>query len=95
LTLDATTDRQRLSLCTLDQVPSQPLIWRIAFVRNKPNRVTVESGAVGVNTGWGEPLPERNNERKTARKPNGWYYDAAAQRLIVKVSTLGTACPAP
>ncbi len=95
LTLDATTENQRASLCTLGNVPSKPIIWRVAFVKNKPNQVTTQNGAVGINTAWGAALPERVTEHKVGNAASGWYYDAIAKRLIVKISALGTDCPAP
>ncbi len=95
LTLDVRTVKQRIALCTLDQTPSQPLIWRIAFVRNLPRSVTTQNGAVGVNTHWGTPLPKRRSLVALADSSKGWFYDAADDRLYVKLSELGTACPAP
>ncbi len=97
LTFDVTTADNRMALCTLNHAPSQPIIWRIAGVTTKPNSVTVQSGAVGINTAWGNNVPSRSNEAAVGAKANGWFYDAAATRLIVKISNmnLGTNCPAP
>lgn len=95
LTLDVTTTNKRAALCTLDAVPSQPLIWRVANVRTKPNQVTVQNGAIGINTAWGTPIPQRITEIKVERAATGWFYDATQKRLIVKLSALGTDCPAP
>lgn len=94
LTLDATAVKKRTALCTLDAVPSEPLIWRVNGITEKPTRVAEDDGAVGINTAWGTPLPARKNESAVGAA-GGWYYDAATKRLIVKISTLGTNCPAP
>lgn len=95
ITLDMTAQKKRLALCTLDQAPSEPIIWRVTTINRKPKTVTEQNGAVGVNTAWGAPLTERRNEAAVGASASGWYYDAAAQRLIVKISTTGTECPAP
>lgn len=95
LNFDVTGAGKRLALCTSDNVPSEPIIWRIAFVSKKPNSVTVQNGAVGVNTAWGTALEEKRNEKTVGRSASGWWYDATTQRLFVKVSALGTDCPAP
>lgn len=95
LTLQADQAETRLAFCTPDGAPGQPLIWRIAQVRKKPVSVTTEGGAVGVNTAWGTRLVERASELAVGKSANGWYYDAAARRVIVKLSMPGTACPAP
>jgi hypothetical protein len=95
LTFDVQSVKQRLALCTLDQIPFQPLLYRIAQVRSKPNFVRTADGAVSVNGSWGSLLPERANESDVAASTKGWFYDASAKRLIIKLSTLGTNCPAP
>jgi alpha-D-xyloside xylohydrolase len=95
LTFDVQSVKQRLALCTLDQIPSKPLIYRIAQVRSKPNFVKTENGAVNLNGSWGSQLPERASESEVAGSNKGWFYDALAKRLIVKLSALGTNCAAP
>lgn len=95
LTLDVTKKNKRFALCTLDAVPSEPIIWRLGSVKKKPTSVTAENGAVGVNTAWGSALPELSSDAAVGGSTGGWYYDANAKRLIVKISTLGTNCPAP
>lgn len=95
LTFDVTTQKQRAALCTLDQIPSQPLLWRLNSVKKQPKSVTAQNGAVGVNTAWGAALPQRSSEIAVEKAASGWFYDAPAQRLIIKISTLGTDCPAP
>ena len=69
--------------------------WQPTGVRNKPNAVRLQDGAVSINGQWGKALPQRSGESDTALARQGWYYDAAHQRLIVKVTMRGTACPAP
>lgn len=95
LTFDVQRVKQRLALCTLEQIPSQPLIYRIAQVGNKPNTVRLASGAISINGSRGSRLPERASERAVGASNKGWFYDAYAKRLIVKLSALGTNCPAP
>jgi hypothetical protein len=95
LTFDVTARKQKLALCTLEQIPSQPLIYRIGGVRNKPNFVRARDGAIMVNVKKGEKLPEFGTERAATRAAQGWYYDAAAKRLIVKFSAPATTCAAP
>ncbi len=95
VTFDVTTDKQRAALCSLNAVPSQPLLWRLTNVRTKPNTVTTQNGAVGVNTSWGTALPERNTELRVGNNTSGWYYDALNKRLIVKITATGTDCPVP
>lgn len=95
VTFDAQSVKQRIALCTLDQVPSQALIYRIGQVRSKPNVVRVKTGAVSINGSWGRKLPERTSEDAAASSSKGWFYDASAKRLIVKVSSHGTNCRAP
>lgn len=95
VTFDVQTVKQRIALCTLDAIPSQPLLYRIAHVRNKPNFVRVQDGAISVNGKWGTKLPERASAVQVARTKTGWFYDASAKRLIVKLSARGTNCPAP
>ncbi len=95
LTFDVQTIKQRIALCTLDQIPSEPLLYRIAQVRNKPNHVRAQNGAISVNGKWGKKLPEFSSADQVARAKKGWYYDAASKRLIVKLKQRGTHCPAP
>lgn len=95
LTFDVKTVKKRLSLCTLEQTPSKPIIYRIAGVKQKPNWVKAALGAVSVNGSWGKKLPERASELSVGQTNKGWYYDAVAKRLIVKITTRGTNCPAP
>lgn len=95
LTFDVSAVKQRLALCTPDNFPSQPVIWRISQVRNKPNFVKWQDGAISVNGKWGVKLPERASEAQVGKGQRGWYYDAAGKRLFVKHVTRGTNCPAP
>jgi hypothetical protein len=95
MTFDVTTDKQQAVLCTLGGVPSEPVLWRVNNVRNKPNSVRVQNGAVGINTPWGTKLPERATESKVGQAANGWFYDSLGKRVIVKLSALGTDCPTP
>lgn len=95
VTFDVTTNKQSAALCSVGAATSEPLLWRMASVRQKPNTVTVQNGAVGVNTAWGTALPERGSELRVGQNNSGWYYDALNKRLIVKISDTGTDCPVP
>ena len=95
LRFDVTTAKTRAALCTLDAVPSEPIIWRIINTTEKPKRVAEQNGAVGINTTWGTALPEKKSESAVGGASSGWYFDARAKRLIIKISNLGTDCPAP
>jgi alpha-glucosidase (family GH31 glycosyl hydrolase) len=98
LDFDVTKTDVRLALCTLNALPSQPLIWRINQMTSAPALVQLKGGAVGVNTAWADgatSLVSRKSESAVGNSSSGWYYDANADRLIVKISTLGNNCPAP
>jgi hypothetical protein len=82
-----------LTLCTTGAVPSQPLIYKIARWYKAPASVTLQNGAVGVNRGWGNPLPKLNSPVAVQGSSGGWYYDKVGGVLWVKVTQLGTACP--
>jgi hypothetical protein len=81
-----------LTLCT-SWAPSQPVIYRIARWASAPRQVTMQSGAVGINTNWGTALPSLTSENAVDASGGGWYYDAAQQHLIVKVTRVGNYCP--
>lgn len=72
---------------TLSAVPTPrlPLLYRIGRTTTKPTSVGIdETGALVVNQGG--DLPEADNERQVnAATSSAWFYDRAAQRLIVKV----------
>ncbi len=95
ITLDMATKKNRMALCTLDNAPSEPIIWRVRAIDAKPQTVTVQNGAIGINTAWGAPLTARKSESAVGAADSGWYYDAAAKLLIAKISIPGTDCPAP
>lgn len=95
LDFDVTMTGTHLALCSLNGLPSEPLIWRINQIPTAPLSVTLQNGAVGVNTAWGTALLKRKNESAVDGASSGWYYDAGADRLIVKISTPGNDCPAP
>lgn len=92
LMFDAQQTGSSLTLCT-SWAPSQPVIYRIARWPGAPKQVTLQSGAVGVNINWGTPLPALTSENAVDGSGGGWYYDAARQHLIVKITRLGNYCP--
>lgn len=81
----------RLTLCT-SAPPSQPLIYRIARWSSAPSKVTTLDGAVGVDANWGTPLPQLGSEAAVDASGGGWYYDAARNHLIIKLTKLGSGC---
>jgi hypothetical protein len=91
--LEVKTRKQKLALCTKEGIPSQPLLYRIAGVRSKPNFVRARGGSTQVNGRKGVLLTEYATEGEAARAGRGWFYDAAAKRLIVKFSSPGRKCP--
>ncbi len=92
LTFDVEQAGNQLTLCT-SATPSRPLIYRIARWNSAPAKVTASQGAVGVNTGWGTPLPPLGSEAAVDGSGGGWFYDAARQHLIVKLTQVGSHCP--
>jgi alpha-glucosidase (family GH31 glycosyl hydrolase) len=64
LDFDMTKNGMRLALCTLNGLPSQPLIWRVNQMKQAPASVTLQNGAVGINTTWGTALTPRPSEGK-------------------------------
>lgn len=92
LMFDARQTSNSLTLCTTFP-PSQPLIYRVGRWASPPTRVAALSGAVGVNTTWGAPLPALASEAAVDASGGGWFYDGARQHLIVKVNQVGSYCP--
>ncbi|MGB8647672.1 MAG: TIM-barrel domain-containing protein [Anaerolineae bacterium] len=92
-TLSANLNGTALTLCS-QPAPSQPLIYRVARWAAAPASVTTSNGAVGVNVGWGTALPQLASEGDVDASTGGWFYDSAAQHLIVKPGTGGADCPA-
>lgn len=93
-TLSAQQNGTALTLCT-QPAPSQPVIYRIARWSAAPTVVNISGGAIGVNTNWGNALPQLGSEFEVDGSSGGWFYDAAAQHLIVKVGNPGADCPSP
>jgi LysM repeat protein len=92
IVFDVNQSGSQLSLCT-STAPSQSLIYRIARWVNAPAQVTSRDGAIGVNATWGSPLPSLESEEAVDASAGGWYYDAAHQHLIIKLTKLGGFCP--
>jgi alpha-glucosidase (family GH31 glycosyl hydrolase) len=91
-TLSAQQNGSALTLCTQPAV-SQPVIYRIERWGTAPTAVNISDGAIGVNTNWGNALPQLGSELDVDGSQGGWFYDAAGQQLIVKVETPGANCP--
>jgi LysM repeat protein len=92
IVFDANQTGSQLSLCT-SAPPSQPLIYRIAHWSSAPTQVTTRNGAIGVNTNLGMPLPTLAGEAAVDASAGGWFFDAARQHLIIKLTNLGVFCP--
>jgi len=93
VTFDSNKNGNTLTLCTNNNAPSQPLIYRVARWKRQPSSVTTSGGAVGVNQAWGSTLTPFNSEQAVDASSGGWYYDSTKQHLIIKISALGTTCP--
>jgi hypothetical protein len=73
-----------LTLST-DVPMEQPVIYRIGRWDTAPSSVSVEGTTVLVNQGGS--LPRATSEPAVnGLRQSGWYYDDAANRLIVKVT---------
>jgi alpha-glucosidase (family GH31 glycosyl hydrolase) len=92
LLLDMNQSGNSVTLCT-SAPPSQPVIYRVGRWTAAPNRVAQLNGAVGINVSWGTPIPVLGNETAVDASAGGWYYDAARQHLIVKLTRVGNYCP--
>lgn len=92
LVFDVRQTGNQITLCASAAL-SQPLIYRIARWPSAPSKVTALAGAVGVNTSWGTALPALGSEMAVDSSSGGWYYDAARQHLIIKLTQVGSNCP--
>ncbi|MBK5257894.1 MAG: hypothetical protein JJE39_17860 [Vicinamibacteria bacterium] len=73
----------RLTL-TAEPATRLPLLYRIARTSTRPTSVGVDDGVVSVNQSG--DLPEAGSERQVnGANSSTWFYDPAAQRLIIKV----------
>ncbi len=77
---------------TLDAspAPSQPVLYRIGRWTSEPASVGVDGMTVTVNQDGSVPRMATEDAVNGALS-NAWFYDASAQRLIVKVVTTRTA----
>lgn len=92
VTFESFRQKNKLTLCS-QALPSQPLIYEIRKWAVKPNTVTTQNGAVGINRGWGSALAKLASPRRVQGSAGGWFYDAAGKTLWVKVTQPGTDCP--
>jgi hypothetical protein len=68
---------------TADPPPPDPVLYRIARVASRPTSVGIDGPRVLVNQAG--DIPEARSEAVVnASVGAAWYYDEAAQRLIIK-----------
>jgi Glycosyl hydrolase family 31 C-terminal domain/Glycosyl hydrolases family 31 TIM-barrel domain len=84
ITFSSTVSNQRLSLTADPALPAQPVIYRVAQWGGAPDSVAVIGNTVTVNQG-GDMTHADSETATLGTSDDSWYYDAAAQRLIIKV----------
>ena len=76
-------DGSQLTLAS-DTAPRQPVLYRIGRWETAPESVQVDGATVRVNQG-GTLARATSEPAVNGLRQSGWFYDAAAKRLIVKV----------
>jgi len=84
ITFSSTVSNQRLTLTADPQLPDQPVIYRVARWGGPPESVGAFSATVTVNQG-GEMADADSEVGANGTDASSWFYDATAQRLIIKV----------
>jgi hypothetical protein len=84
VTFSSVVSNQRLTLTADPELPSQPMIYRIARWGGPPESVGAFGATVTVNQG-GEMADADSEVRANGTDASSWFYDAPAQRLIIKV----------
>jgi hypothetical protein len=84
ITFTSSVSNQRLTLTAEPGLPSQPVICRVARWPGPPESVGILGGSVVVNQG-GEMQRADTELNANGTDHSSWYYDAAKQRLIIKV----------
>ncbi len=82
-TLHSELTGDHLTLSVLPSAPGTPILYRIGRWGRRPASLSVAGGVVKVNQGGGAPEVASEGEVNGSQR-NAWYYDEAAQRLIVK-----------
>jgi hypothetical protein len=84
ITFTSTLTGDQLTLTADPGLPSQPVLYRVGRWPAAPASVAVAGAAVTVNQGGS--LPRLSSEAAVdGSRGSGWFYDASASRLIVKV----------
>jgi len=83
ITFSSTLTQSALTLAAAP-APSQPVIYRVGRWQAAPVSVGVEGATLTVNQG-GTLEPSGSEASVNGASRSTWFYDAAAQRLIVKV----------
>ena len=84
ITFSATVSNQRLTLTADPDLSGQPLIYRVERWGGHPEAVGAFGATVTVNQGGN--MPDADSEvAANGTDASSWFYDAAAQRLIIKV----------
>ena len=74
----------QLTLVADPGLPEQPVLYRVALWDVVPESVGIDGATVTVNQGGG--VPRLSTEAAVnGSRASGWFYDASARRLIIKV----------
>ena len=84
ITFSSTVSNQRLTLTADPEPASQPVIYRIERWGGAPESVGAFGATVAVNQG-GDMANADSEVAANGTDASSWFYDAAAQRLIIKV----------
>jgi hypothetical protein len=75
---------ERLTLLVDPALPSEPVIFRVARWSTTPESVGVSGATVAVNQG-GDMDRAGSEADASGNADSAWYYDASAERLIIRV----------
>ena len=84
ITLTAAQSYDRLTLVADPALPSEPVIFRVSGWTTPPDSVGVFGTSVAVNQG-GDMDRADSESAANGKQDSAWYYDADAQRLIIRV----------
>jgi hypothetical protein len=84
ITFTSTLSDTQLTLTAGPGLPGQPVLYRVGRWDEAPESVGIEGAAVTVNQG-GSVARLPSEAAVNGSRASGWFYDASARRLIVKV----------
>ena len=84
ITFATSVSNQRLTITAEPQLPNSPVIYRVSRWGGPPESVGAVSNTVTVNQG-GEMADADSEAGANGTDSDSWFYDASAQRLIIKV----------